>query len=48
MAYGFAKQSGGHLVIDSVVGVGTTVKLYLPRAQKGAATVLIATKEHAP
>ena len=48
MAYGFAKQSGGHLVIDSVVGVGTTVKLYLPRVQKGAATVLIATKEHVP
>ena len=48
MAYGFAKQSGGHLAIDSVVGVGTTVKLYLPRARKGAATRLIATKEHVP
>ena len=47
-AYGFAKQSGGHLVIDSVVGVGTTVRLYLPRALEGAATKLIATKEHAP
>jgi two-component system CheB/CheR fusion protein len=30
MIYGFAKQSGGHLVIDSEVGRGTTVNLFLP------------------
>jgi CheY-like chemotaxis protein len=30
MAYGFAKQSGGHIEIDSAVGVGTQVRLYLP------------------
>jgi len=31
MVYGFVKQSGGHVFIDSVLGVGTTVTLYLPR-----------------
>ena len=32
MIYGFARQSGGHLTIESKVGVGTAVKLLLPRA----------------
>jgi PAS domain S-box-containing protein len=32
MIYGFAKQSGGHVKIYSEVGMGTTVRLYLPRA----------------
>jgi CheY-like chemotaxis protein len=32
MAYGFARQSGGNLLIDSKVGEGTTVSVYLPRA----------------
>jgi signal transduction histidine kinase len=31
MVYGFAKQSGGHVQIMSEVGVGTTVRLFLPR-----------------
>jgi CheY-like chemotaxis protein len=30
--YGFAEQSGGHVKIYSELGVGTTVKLYLPKA----------------
>ena len=32
MVFGFAKQSGGHLRIQSAVGHGTTVSLFLPRA----------------
>ncbi|WP_434563944.1 response regulator [Pseudomonas sp. R1-6] len=31
MIYGFSKQSRGHVTIDSEVGNGTTVNLYLPR-----------------
>jgi CheY-like chemotaxis protein len=38
MVYGFVKQSGGHLEIDSEVGRGTRVNLYLPRFAGAAAT----------
>jgi PAS domain S-box-containing protein len=31
MIYGFARQSNGHATIDSKIGQGTSVKLYLPR-----------------
>jgi signal transduction histidine kinase/ActR/RegA family two-component response regulator len=33
MVYGFAKQSGGVVTIDSEIGKGTVVRLYLPRAE---------------
>jgi PAS domain S-box-containing protein len=31
MIYGFARQSNGHVTIDSKIGRGTSVRLYLPR-----------------
>jgi signal transduction histidine kinase len=31
MVYGFVKQSGGHVTIDSKPGRGTVVTIYLPR-----------------
>jgi signal transduction histidine kinase/CheY-like chemotaxis protein len=37
MVYGFVRQSNGHVRIDSQEGKGTTVHLYLPRADGAAA-----------
>jgi PAS domain S-box-containing protein len=44
MVYGFAKQSGGHVRLYSEEGQGTTVKLYLPRAQ-GVSEVVAPVEE---
>lgn len=34
MVFGFAKQSGGHVTVQSEEGIGTTVTLYLPRSKQ--------------
>ena len=36
MAYGFSKQSGGHVTIYSELDKGTTVNLYLPRHREAS------------
>jgi len=38
MVYGLARRSGGAATIESAVGMGTTVRLYLPRARETTAT----------
>jgi nitrogen-specific signal transduction histidine kinase/ActR/RegA family two-component response regulator len=35
MVYGFVRQSGGHVKLYSEEGIGTTIKLFLPRAAAG-------------
>ncbi len=37
--YGFLKQTGGQITIESELGQGTTVKMYLPRAAADEAVV---------
>lgn len=39
-AYGFIKQSGGHVKLDSVLQRGTIVSIYLPRLADDAAAAL--------
>jgi PAS domain S-box-containing protein len=36
MVFGFMKQSGGHINVYSEVGIGTTIRLFLQRADAGA------------
>lgn len=48
MVYGFAKQSGGHAVIRSEEGQGTTVTLYLPRGTAAPVTAYTESSADVP
>ncbi|WP_245470683.1 PAS domain S-box protein [Bradyrhizobium guangzhouense] len=49
MVYGFAKQSDGHVSIYSEEGLGTTVRIYLPRVGAGQSVAdMPETDEAAP
>jgi hypothetical protein len=41
MVYWFVKQSGGHAGIESEVGYGTIVNLYLPRASDATSSTCL-------
>jgi PAS domain S-box-containing protein len=47
-AYGFARQSGGAIAIDSAPGQGATVRIYLPLAEGEAQRVAEPEPSHAP
>ena len=48
MVYGFAKQSGGDLVIHSKEGFGSTIKLYIPRAVDSGDRAELSAKTETP
>jgi PAS domain S-box-containing protein len=50
MIYGFARQSNGHVTIESKLGQGTSIRLYLPRHHGDAAAAhasAVRAAEHA-
>ncbi len=47
MVYGFVKQSGGHVKIESAPNRGTRVKLYLPRSEAVAQTADVVSETEA-
>ncbi|HEY1723368.1 MAG TPA: PAS domain S-box protein [Magnetospirillaceae bacterium] len=42
MIYGFVKQSGGHITIESEVGVGTTISMLLPSSEDAIVEPIVA------
>ncbi len=48
MVYGFIQQSGGAINIYSEVGIGSTIKLYIPRDQSSVVTISPITETETP
>jgi PAS domain S-box-containing protein len=48
MVYGFVRQSGGHVRIESEVGAGSTIRMYLPRLARPHETAAIAAHASVP
>lgn len=48
MTYGFAKQAGGGATLESAVGLGTSVKLYLPRHEGAPEPAAVAAPTAGP
>lgn len=46
--FGFARQSGGDVTIESTVGVGTIVSIYLPRSVEAAEEMAVRQARPAP
>jgi CheY-like chemotaxis protein len=47
MVYGFAQQSGGEVRVDSELGKGTCVEIWLPRAPETATEMVLAIADEA-
>jgi signal transduction histidine kinase/HAMP domain-containing protein len=47
MVYGFVRQSGGYVAVESAPGAGTTVALYLPKATQKPDAAVEATQAQA-
>jgi signal transduction histidine kinase len=46
--YGIVRQSDGHIVLSSEVGLGTTFRIYLPRSEAPKAAAADSSGEHMP